>query len=91
MNVLGGMLTQCFIAKKIPLLIVAKMKHHFCGRHAILEGNMQFLEREKLDPYRLKLPLLYRHIIDFSELVMPTGIGAKRSQTTDGAIAYKLG
>jgi hypothetical protein len=46
------------------------MKHHFCRRHIILDWNVQSLEREKLDPNILKLPLLYRHILDISDLVM---------------------
>jgi hypothetical protein len=66
------------------------MKHHFCGRRAVLERDVQPLERENLDPYRLKLPLLHRHIVDVSELVMPTGSGGERPHITDGAIAYKL-
>ena len=67
------------------------MKHHFFRRHAILEWDMQSLEREKIDPNRLKLPLLYRHILDDAELVMSTGSGWKRPHTAYGAIGYKLG
>ena len=67
------------------------MKNHFCGCHAVLEGDVQPLQREKLDPYRLKRPILYRHIVDVSELVKPTGSGGKRPHKTDSAIAYKLG
>jgi len=52
---------------------------------------VQSLERDKRDPYRLKFPLVHRHILDVSELVMPTGSGRKRSHTAYGAIAYKLG
>jgi len=87
---LGGMLTQCFL-DKLPLVILAEMKHHFCRRHTIFEWNVQYLERDKLDPNRLKLPPLYRHILDVSELVMLTGSGRKRSHTAYGAIGYKLG
>ena len=66
------------------------MKHHFGGRRAVLEWDVQPLEREELDPYRLKLPLLHRHIVDVSELVMSTRNGGERPHTTDGAFAYKL-
>ena len=67
------------------------MKHHFCRRHTIFEWNLQSLEREKLDPNGLKLPLLHRHILDVSELVMSTGSGRKRPHTAYGDIGYKLG
>jgi len=71
MNVLRGTLKQSFIAKW-PLVILTEMKHYFCGCRAVLEGDVQPLEREELDQYRLKLPLLHQHIVDVSELVMPT-------------------
>ena len=44
----------------------------FCGRYAVFEGDVQSIEREKLNPNRLKLLLLQRHILDVSELVAPT-------------------
>ena len=47
------------------------MIHQFCGRHTVLEGNVQSLGREKLYPNRLKLSLFHRHKLDVSELVMP--------------------
>jgi len=90
MNVLGGMLTQCFIAK-ITTGKSAETKHHFCRRDAVIEVDVQPLEREELDPYRLKLPPLHRNIVLVSELVMPTGNGGKCPHTTDGTIGYKLG
>ena len=67
-----------------------EIKHHFCGRYAVFEGDVQSLEREKLDPNRLTLPLLHRYILDVSELVILTGSGGKRPHTAYGAIAYKL-
>ena len=67
------------------------MKHQICGRHDVLEGDVQSLEREKIELYRLKLPLLHRHILDVWELLMPTGSCGKRPHKTDGAIVYKLG
>jgi len=49
---------------KFPLVILAKMKHQFCGRLAILKGDVQPLKRKELYPCRLKLPLLQQHILD---------------------------
>ena len=65
------------------------MKQHFCRRYTVLEGDFQSLEREKLDPNRLKLPLLHRSTLDVSEFVMSTGSARKRAHTAYGAIAYK--
>ena len=69
---------------KLPLVILAEMKHQFSGRRAILKGDVQPREVDDLDPYRLKLPL------DVSKLVMPTGSGGERPHTKDCAIAYEL-
>ena len=79
-----------FYSTKLPLVILAEMEHHFCGRHTVFEWNVQSLEREKLDPNRLKLPLLHRHILDVLELVMSTGSIGKHTHAAYGAIAYKL-
>ena len=50
------------------------MKHHFCGRRAVLVGDVQPLEREELDLHGLKLPLLHGHSRRFE-----TGdVGTKR-------------
>jgi len=62
-----------FSKRKLPLVILADMKHHFCGSNAVFERDVQSLEREKIVPNRLKLSLLHRHILDVSELVMSTG------------------
>ena len=75
---------------KLPLVILAEMKHHFCRCHTIFEWNVQYLERDKLDPNRLKLPLLHRHIFDVSELIMSAVSGRKSPHTAYGAIAYNL-
>ena len=89
MNMLVGMLTQRFVAN-FPLVFLAEMKHHICGRRAVLEGDLQPLEREELDPHGLKFPLFHRHLVNVSELVMPTKSGGERPHTTDRAIAYKM-
>ena len=76
-----------FYSKKLPLAIIAEMKHDFCVRYAVFKGDVQC---EKLDPNRLKLSLIHRHILDVSELVMSTGSSGKRPHTAYGAIASKL-
>jgi hypothetical protein len=58
-----------FYSKKLPLAIIAEMKHDFCVRYAAFKGDVQC---EKLDPNRLKLSLIHRHKLDVSELVMST-------------------
>ena len=67
------------------------MKHHFCRRHTIHEWNVQTLDREILEPKRLKLLLLHRNILNVSELVMSTGSGWKRPHTAYGDMRYKFG
>ena len=58
------MMTQIFYRiGKLPRVIIANLKQHICGRVAILKGNVQSLERLKLDPYGLKLLLLHKIIV----------------------------
>jgi len=33
----------------LPLVILAKIKNHFCGRRAVLEGYVQLLGCQELD------------------------------------------
>ena len=54
----------------LPIVILTKMKHHFCGRRAILEGHVQPLRRQELDSNVLKYALLDGHIIHCSKLVL---------------------
>ena len=75
--------------RKLPRLILAEMKHT-CGRRAILKGNVQPIEREELEPYRLKLPLLHRHRMDVSKHVIPTEIGVERPHSTDGSFTNEM-
>jgi len=77
-------------SRKLPLVILTEMKHHFCRRRSILKGYVQPVELEELDPCRLKLPLLHRHIVDVSKFVIPSGSGGERPHTTDGAITNEL-
>jgi len=44
--------------------------HHFCVCRAVLEGDIQPLGRHELDSNILKFPLLYRHIIHVTKLVL---------------------
>ena len=45
-----------------PLVILAKVKNHFCGRLAILKWDSLALECQKLNPNVLKIPLFDRYI-----------------------------
>jgi len=54
----------------LPLVIFPKMKHHLRGRCAVLEGDLQPLGHHELDSNVLKTPLLYRHTIHVSKLVL---------------------
>ena len=75
----GRVADAMIYSKKLPLLILAKIKHHLFGRYAVFEGDIHSLEREKLDSYRVTLSLLHRHILYVSEIVMSTGrIGGLR-------------
>jgi len=46
------------------------MKYHFCGCRAVLEEDMQPFGRQELDSNVLKSPLLERHIIHVTKLVL---------------------
>ena len=83
MNVLGRMLTKCIIPKFTTGKLCENEAPH-CGRRSILKRDMQPLEREEIDPYKQKLPLLHGNIVHVSELVMPTGSVRNRPHTTDG-------
>jgi len=54
----------------LPLVIFPKMKHHFCGRRAVLEGDVQPLGRQEFYSNILKSALLDRHVINVSKLVL---------------------
>ena len=79
-----------YCSGKLQLVILAEMKYHICGRSAFLKGDVKPNEREELDPYKLKVPLLHRHIVDVSKLVIPTGSCWELPHTTDGVIANEL-
>ena len=89
-KVLRSTLVMAMLYSKLPPVILAKIIHHICGRRAILERDVQPPEREELDQYRLKLPVLHRHIVDISELVKPTGSVGDSPHATDCTIANEL-
>ena len=72
MNALGWMPSQYFIAK-ITTCNSLENEAPLCGCRAILEGVVQPLQREELDLYGMKLPLLHPLIGDVSELGFSRG------------------
>ena len=46
------------------------MKHHFCGRRAVLEGDVQTLGRQEFYSDILKSALLDRHKVHVLKLVL---------------------
>jgi len=46
------------------------MKEHFCGRRAVLEGDVHPLVHQEFYSIVLKSPLLDRHVIRVSKLVL---------------------
>jgi len=76
----------------LPLVVLAKMKHHNCGNHAVLERVVQALRRQELGSDVLKFQLLDGHVLHVLKLVL-TKSGreeTKRPHATDGAVANKL-
>jgi len=54
----------------LPMVILAKMKHHFRRHSAALKGDVQTLGRQKLDSNVLKSALLHWHILHVLKLVL---------------------
>ena len=50
--------------------LIPKMKHHFFGRRAVLEGDVQPLGRQELYSDVLKFAFLDRQIVHVSKLVL---------------------
>ena len=46
------------------------MKHHFYGRRALLQGDVQLLGRQEFYSDVLKSAQLYRHIVHVSKHVL---------------------
>jgi len=76
----------------LPLVILAKMKHHFRRHSAVLEGDVQTLGRQELDSNVLKSALLHRHVLHVPKLVLAHGVGVEpiRPFASDGAVAQEL-
>jgi len=76
----------------LPLVILAKMKHHSCGHSAVRKGDVQTLGRQEPDSNVLKCALLHRHVLHVPKLVLAYGVRveSKRPYATDGAVAQEL-
>jgi len=76
----------------LPLVILAKMKHHSCGHSAVLKGDVQTFGRKELDSNVLKSALLHRHVLHVPKLVLARGVdvGQKRPYATEGAVTLEL-
>ena len=75
----------------LPLVILAKMKHHFRRHSAVRKGVVQTLGRQELDSNVLKSALLHRHVLHVPKLVLAHGFGVepKCLYTTDCAVAQE--
>jgi len=58
----------------LPLVILAKMKHHFRSHSAVLKGDVQTFVRQELHSNVLKSLLLHRHVLDVLKLVLTHGV-----------------
>ena len=77
----------------LPLVIHAKMTHHFRGHSAVHKGDVQTFGRQELDSNVLKSALLHRHVLHVPKLVLAhcVGVEPKRPYATEGAVAQELG
>ena len=77
---------------RLPLVIVAKMKHHLRRHSAVLKGDVQTLGRQELHSNVLEPALLHRHVLHVPKLVLANGVGVeqKRPYESDGAVAQEL-
>ena len=76
----------------LPVVIFAKIKHHFSRHSAVLKGDVQTTDRQDLDSNVLKPALLHRHVLHVLKLVLTHGVGVepKRPCATDAAVAKQL-
>jgi len=65
----------------LPLVILAKMKHHSCGHRAVLKGDVQILGRQELLSNVLKYAVLHWNVLHVPKLVLThcAGVEPKRS------------
>jgi len=75
----------------LPIAIFPKIKHNFFGRRAVLEGGVQEFYPILFYSNVLKSPLLDRHVLRVSKLVLTRwwweGVCP---HAADGAVAHKL-
>ena len=58
----------------LPLVILAKMKHHFRRHSAVLKGDVQTFGRQELHSNVLKSALLHWHVLHVLKLVLTHGV-----------------
>jgi len=76
----------------LPMVILAKMKHHTCGHSSVRKGDVQTLGRQEFNSNVLKFSLLHRNVLRVPKRVLVHGVGVepKRPYATDGAVAQDL-
>jgi len=76
----------------LPLVILAKMKHHFRGHRAVRKWYVQTLDRQEFVSKILKSALLHWHILQIPKIVLTHcfGVEPKRPYATDCAVAQEL-
>jgi len=58
----------------LPLLILAKMKHHFRRHSAVPKGDVQTFSHQELPSNILKSALLNWHVLHVLKLVLTYGV-----------------
>ena len=73
----------------LPLVNLAKIKHHFRRHSAVLKGDVQTLGRQQLDSNVLKSSLIHRNVLHVLNLVLAHGfvVEPKSPYASDGAVA----
>jgi len=61
----------------LPLVILAKMKHHSCGHRAVRKGDVQTLGRQEMNANVLKSALLHRRVLRAPKLVLTHCVGVQ--------------
>ena len=76
----------------LPLVILAKMKHHFRRQSAVLKGDVQTLGRQEIHSNVLKCALLHWHLLHVLNRVLTHSfrVQPKCPYATAGAVAQEL-
>jgi len=76
----------------LPLVILAKMKHHFRRHSGVFKGDVQTFGRQLLHSNVLKSALLHWHVLHVLKLMLPHGVKVqpKHPYATDGTVAQEL-